>query len=61
MKKQLLLLLCCLPALGYAQKFNPAEITRYKNQAKQVTVIRDNWGVPHIYGKTDVHPMRRKL
>ncbi|MFS2021943.1 penicillin acylase family protein, partial [Massilia sp. CT11-108] len=21
--------------------------------AKAVTIIRDNWGVPHIYGKTD--------
>jgi acyl-homoserine-lactone acylase len=22
-------------------------------QAKNVTIIRDNWGVPHVYGKTD--------
>ncbi|MCB0280136.1 MAG: penicillin acylase family protein, partial [Calditrichaeota bacterium] len=22
-------------------------------QAKGITIIRDNWGVPHIYGKTD--------
>ena len=55
MKKQLLFILCCLPALGFAQKFTLAEITRYKTQAKQVTVIRDNWGVPHIYGKTDAN------
>src|SRR5678810_1293329 len=25
----------------------------YKAQAQRVTIIRDNWGVPHIYGKTD--------
>jgi len=55
MKKQLLLLLCCLPALAFAQKFSSAEISRYQTQAKQVTVIRDNWGVPHIYGKTDAN------
>ncbi|CAM3911182.1 penicillin acylase family protein [Mucilaginibacter galii] len=55
MKKQLLLLLCCLPAICFAQKFTSAEIARYKTQAKQVTVIRDNWGVPHIYGKTDAN------
>jgi acyl-homoserine-lactone acylase len=55
MKKQLLFLLCCLPALGFAQKFTSAEIARYKTQAKHVTVIRDNWGVPHIYGKTDAN------
>jgi acyl-homoserine-lactone acylase len=36
-----------------AQKFSTAEVTRYKQQAGAVTVIRDNYGVPHIYGKTD--------
>jgi len=29
------------------------EITRWAQQAKQVTIIRDNWGIPHVYGKTD--------
>lgn len=24
-----------------------------RKQAQRVTIIRDNWGVPHIYGKTD--------
>ena len=24
-----------------------------EKQAKNVTIIRDNWGIPHIYGKTD--------
>jgi acyl-homoserine lactone acylase PvdQ len=55
MKKQLFALLIYLPALGYAQKFTKQEIARYQAQAKQVTIIRDNWGVPHIYGKTDAH------
>lgn len=36
-----------------AQPFNRAEIARWQQQAKQVTVTRDTWGVPHIYGKTD--------
>ncbi|QJD97067.1 acylase [Mucilaginibacter robiniae] len=53
MKKQLLTILCSLPLLTFAQKFTPTEIARYQAQAKQVTIIRDNWGVPHIYGKTD--------
>lgn len=26
---------------------------RYKELAQRVTIIRDRWGVPHIYGKTD--------
>lgn len=29
------------------------EISRWEKQAKQVTIIRDTWGIPHIYGKTD--------
>jgi acyl-homoserine-lactone acylase len=29
------------------------EIALYKQQAQRVTIIRDDWGIPHIYGKTD--------
>ncbi|WP_210518082.1 penicillin acylase family protein [Hymenobacter terricola] len=36
-----------------AQKFSSAELARWQRQARQVNIIRDNWGVPHIYGKTD--------
>ncbi|MBE8726678.1 penicillin acylase family protein [Flavobacterium hungaricum] len=36
-----------------AQKLAPKDITRLEKQAKEVTIIRDNWGIPHIYGKTD--------
>ena len=25
----------------------------YEEQASRVTIIRDKWGVPHVYGKTD--------
>ncbi len=51
MKKFILLLL--LPISVFAQKFSAQEINSFKNQAKQVTIIRDKWGIPHIYGKTD--------
>src|SRR5882724_2479237 len=37
----------------YAQKFSPLEISKWKKQASTINVIRDNWGIPHIYGKTD--------
>jgi acyl-homoserine-lactone acylase len=37
---------------GYGQ-FPDSEIKRWQTQAKQVTIIRDSWGIPHIYGKTD--------
>jgi acyl-homoserine lactone acylase PvdQ len=51
MKKLILLFLC--PLQLWAQTFSSAEISRYQQQAQQVTIIRDNWGIPHIYGKTD--------
>lgn len=45
------LLLLSLPLL--AQPFQDKEITAWKARAQNVTIIRDKWGVPHIYGKTD--------
>lgn len=37
----------------FAQKFTAEELTQWRNQSKQVTIIRDTWGIPHVYGKTD--------
>ena len=37
----------------FAQKINTAEIARLQKLAKQVTITRDNWGIAHVYGKTD--------
>ncbi len=51
MKKILLFLI--IPFSLFAQPSTPTEISRWETQAKQVTIIRDNWGIPHIYGKTD--------
>lgn len=41
------------PFFTIAQSFTSQDIARCKTQAQHVTIIRDNWGVPHIYGKTD--------
>lgn len=51
--KYLLQLLLSLPLFSFAQNFSPAEVARWEAQAKQVNVIEDQWGIPHIYGKTD--------
>src|SRR5688572_619907 len=51
MKKILLLLL--LPIHLFSQVFTKQEIARREKQAKNVTIIRDSWGIPHIYGKSD--------
>ena len=48
-----LILFLLLPLHLLAQNFTPEEITRWQQQAKRVTIIRDKWGIPHIYGKTD--------
>ena len=50
---KLLCVLLFVPFISYPQQFSKKEIDRYKAQAQMVTIIRDNWGVPHIYGKTD--------
>ena len=33
--------------------FSSKEIARWKQQARNITITRDKWGVPHIKGKTD--------
>lgn len=51
MRKTILLLL--LPVTLFSQPFTSKEIASWKKQAQQVTIIRDTWGVAHVYGKTD--------
>src|SRR3989441_7072522 len=36
-----------------AAQRGPAELARWQREARAVTIIRDDWGIPHIYGKTD--------
>src|SRR5437016_2388200 len=42
-----------IPSWSFGQQLTQQEINRCKEQAQRVTIIRDNWGTPHIYGKTD--------
>jgi len=42
-----------LPLFSCAQNFSKTDISRYEQRAKNVQVIRDKWGIPHVYGKTD--------
>jgi acyl-homoserine-lactone acylase len=43
----------CLPLVVTAQGFSVQEGHRWEAEARQVTILRDKWGIPHIYGKTD--------
>jgi acyl-homoserine lactone acylase PvdQ len=51
MKKTFFLLLIPFCLLG--QSFSKEEIARWQEQAARVTIVRDTWGIPHVYGKTD--------
>ncbi|WP_298300730.1 penicillin acylase family protein [Hydrotalea sp.] len=43
-----------LPLQVLAQPANNSnDVLRWQNSANNVTIIRDNWGIPHVYGKTD--------
>ena len=42
-----------LPLFSCAQNFSNTDINRYEQRAKNVQIIRDKWGIPHVYGKTD--------
>jgi acyl-homoserine-lactone acylase len=50
MKKLLIFLFI---SLACSSKQKDEDLKRYKDQAARVTIIRDSWGIPHIYGKTD--------
>ena len=38
---------------SFAAVSQDAEIARWKQEAANVTIIRDDWGIAHVYGKTD--------
>jgi acyl-homoserine lactone acylase PvdQ len=42
-----------VPLQLFAQPFSKAEISNWEKQAANITIIRDHYGIPHVYGKTD--------
>jgi acyl-homoserine-lactone acylase len=46
-------LICIFSLTLFSQNASEKEITKFKEKAQKVTIIRDNWGIPHVYGKTD--------
>ena len=37
----------------FSQQFSATEIARWEARAAQAEIIRDEWGIPHIYAPTD--------
>ncbi|MBS1502121.1 MAG: penicillin acylase family protein [Bacteroidetes bacterium] len=55
MKKNLPVIFLLICSWCSAQNLSKQELQRCKAEAKQVTIIRDDWGIPHIYGETDAN------
>jgi acyl-homoserine-lactone acylase len=49
---RILTLLFLLPLAPFCAA-QSGEKARWDKHAKNVSIIRDNWGIAHIYGKTD--------
>ena len=52
LKRAIPLLAAACAAFAF-QAANPAETARWERQARNVNIVRDDWGIAHIYGKTD--------
>jgi acyl-homoserine-lactone acylase len=52
MKKFVLIFAAASAAFAFQTDRNP-DVARWEQQARNVTIIRDDWGVAHVYGKTD--------
>ncbi len=53
--KKLILLVAFVFAAGSAaaQPATSPDLARWEKQAQNITIVRDDWGIAHVYGKTD--------
>jgi len=48
-----LIVLAALASPAPAQAPSRGEVARWNREAQRVTITRDDWGIPHIHGKSD--------
>ena len=48
-----LVLLLALTSINGCSPSTEREIASWEARAQRVTIIRDDWGIPHVYGRTD--------
>src|SRR3954447_18207751 len=48
-----LLLLLAAPAAAQPPALAAPELARLRAEAARVTIVRDDWGIAHVHGKTD--------
>jgi acyl-homoserine lactone acylase PvdQ len=54
MKKLVLVLILAVASATFAsQAAKDPEAARWEQEARNVTITRDDWGIAHVYGKTD--------
>src|SRR5215469_2581684 len=51
--KKFSVILVLLSASAVAQTATKEDIARWEREAQNITIIRDDWGIAHVYGKTD--------
>src|SRR5688572_12886350 len=44
---------CTAPGAATSDQKQNREQARWEQRAQTITIIRDDWGIPHVYGKTD--------
>src|SRR5207302_5395197 len=42
--------LCCL---AWAPQTSTTDVSAWEKQAQNITIVRDDWGIAHVHGKTD--------
>ena len=52
LKKLALTFACSLACFAFPAP-KEAEVARWEEEARNVTIIRDDWGIAHVYGKSD--------
>ena len=52
MNRFAVLLLCAATSCG-AARVPPSDVARWKREAQDVTITRDDWGIAHVHGQTD--------
>jgi len=54
MKKLALVFIFAVSSTSFAgQAGKNQEVARWEREARDVTIVRDDWGIAHVYGKTD--------
>jgi len=50
---QFIIILLATSASWSSTAAQQPEIARWEQEARSVTIVRDDWGIAHVYGKTD--------